>query len=99
MMKLKFNWYTELDKAIKIEPYFIMYKYLFDLAKNWETCACGQSCKALPKDILDRPVDKELLEYGNVFSFCIKNRQWKYALITLNRIEARTAKLLKEITP
>ena len=92
-----FNWYTELNKAIKIEPYFIMYKYLFDVAGNWETCACGELCKALPKDILNRPVDKELLEHGNIFSFCIKNRQWNHAKVVLEQIEKRTAQLLKEL--
>ena len=95
-MKLKFNWFTELDKAINTEPTDEKWKYLSDMAGSWVTCACGQLCKKLPRR-KGAPEDLDLYLNGSTFSKAILGRHWKYAKIVLERIEKRTIELLNEL--
>lgn len=96
MSEPEFNWYTELDKAINEEPTEEKYLYLFKRSGDWVTCACGELCKALPKDRNGQPEDLQLYKMGVDFTNCILAKHWHQALGTLNQIEARTAKLLNE---
>ena len=97
MMKLEFNWYTELNKAIKTEPSEEIYLDLEERAHHWVTCACGELCKTIPRNLDGKPEDSYLFHTGVYFSKCILNKNWPKALILLNNIEIRTAELLKEL--
>ena len=98
-METEFNWYTELDKAIKKEPSEETYMYLKICADDWVTCGCGQLCKALPRNLDGKPKDRKLSTFGIYFANCIYFKNWHKALKILNKIEARTSQLLKEIKP
>ena len=99
MMKLKFNWFTELDKAINTEPTDDKFFDLERRAFSWVTCACGQLCKKLPrrKGTRGAPEDPDLYANGTTFSQAILGKHWVYAKIVLERIEKRTIKLLNEL--
>ncbi|QMV49820.1 MAG: hypothetical protein [Cryophage ML09] len=96
MNKPKFNWYMELDKTIKAEPNHDKYEDLSKRANEWVTCACGQLCKALPRDMQGKPEDLKLFSMGLDFSHSIFAKHWYQALETLNKIESRTSQLLNE---
>ena len=96
-MKIKFNWYTELNKAIKSEPDEETYEDLKTRALSWVTCACGQLCKALPRNLKDKPLDRQLATFGIDFAACIYIKKWADSLAILDHIEARTTVLLQEI--
>ena len=96
-METEFNWFTELDNAIKTEPTAERYQYLFVMAGSWVTCACGELCKALPKGRNGQPEDPYLFANGAEFSDAVQNKDWFYAKIILERIEKKTIKLLKEL--
>ena len=96
MIEPEFNWFMELDKAIKAEPSFTRCKYLSDRAKSWVTCACGELCKKLPRR-RGSPEDPFLYNYGTEFNYAIKQRDWNYAKLVLEQIEKRTIELLKEL--
>ena len=95
-MKTEFNWYTELDKAIKSEPSRETYIELNRRAFDWVMGACAQLCKALPRDLNGRPEDRQLFFWDSAFADCILAKHWYQALDILNKIEARTSQLLKE---
>lgn len=97
-MQPEFNWYTELSKATKSEPSREKYVYLNERAFDWVTGACGQLCKALPRDLNGRPEDRQLLFWDSAFADCILTKKWLNALVFLDIIEARTAQLLRETT-
>ena len=97
-MNTEFNWYTELNKATKSEPSEETYLYLIKRAGSWVTCACGELCKALPRKPNGQPKDHKLFKAGCLFAVCIDDKNWRKALVVLNKIEARTSQLLKEIT-
>lgn len=97
-METNFNWYTELNKAIRNEPVYEQTRLLLILSANWVTCACGQLCKDIPKELgSNEPVDYQLSFYGNKFHQLIRDYQWAEALTVLDDIEQRTAELLQEI--
>lgn len=89
------NWLTFLKSAVKKEPGEKEWRRAIRLAGNWPTCACGQLCKALPREHGGYPVNYGLYQLGIDFSFKIDKRQWPSALSIFLKIEARTAKLLK----
>lgn len=98
-MSEEFNWYIELDKAIKSEPSEELYLSLRHRSSNWVTCACGQLCKYIPLRKAGGPLDLQLYHLGYQFAVDIKERYWTQALEILNLIEARTAQLLNELKP
>jgi len=97
-MENEFNWFTELDKAIKAEPTDEKWKYLSDMAFSWVTCACGELCKDLPKGRNGQPEDSYLYANGAEFSDAVDNKDWLYAKLILERIEKRTIELLNEVS-
>ena len=96
-IETEFNWYTELNKAIEAEPSDERCKDLKNRASSWVTCACGQLCKALPRDGGGMPDDMRLAKFGICFTDCIYNKNWPDARIVLDKIEARSTELLQEI--
>lgn len=67
------------------------------LSDDWVTCACGNQCKAIPRNRSGMPVDDELAELGLDFNHHIKTYNREAAKDTLRRIEARSAYLINEI--
>lgn len=92
--EVEFNWYTELENAIKEEPTEQKYAELKAMSRNWVTCACGQLCKALPRRACGGPQDQALFNYGTLFVIRILDREFGLALDTLNLIEKQTIYLL-----
>ena len=96
MIEPEFNWFMELDKAIKAEPSFTRCKYLSDMAGSWATCPCGELCKKLPRRRV-APEDSYLYANGAEFRYAVQNKDWFYAKIILERVEKRIIELLKEL--
>lgn len=63
-------------------------------AHEWPTCACGQLCKALPRDMRKAPHDGLLRSLGTRFYHRVLASDWVGALQVFNKIEARSAMLL-----
>ena len=96
MNEPEFNWYMELDKAIKKEPSEDTYLDLRNRSSSWVTCACGQLCNVLPRNLDSAPVDRQLSDLGLDFADWIYYKNWHKALKILNKIESRTSQLLNE---
>ncbi|QMV49831.1 MAG: hypothetical protein [Cryophage ML09] len=97
MSNTEFNWFTELDNAIKAEPTDDKFFDLERRASSWVTCACGELCKALPKGRNGQPENSYLYASGAEFTDAVHNKDWFYATIILERIEKKTIELLKEL--
>lgn len=97
----KFNWLTTLRRLAKRKTPITGREHgaLKRRSGAWPTCACGQLCRRLPRGILGigNPTDGELFWLGIGFNAQVKTRQWKEALATFLRIEARTTLLLKQM--
>ncbi len=84
-------------------------KAMAELAQAWVTCACGNQCDALPRDQDGAPTDPELEYLGGEFYINVRdmhhlhadhelaNLERQKALKTLNKIEARSGRLLKQM--
>lgn len=65
-------------------------------AGRWPTCACGQLGKLLLREWGDAaPQDRRLRQWGSDFALDVSSRNWREALYTFQRIEERTAQLLR----
>lgn len=84
------------------------HKSLENRANSWPTCACGQLCKVLPKikdlknnarllmvNDAESPADTKARNLGYKFTDHILCANYKAALKTMYKIEARTTELLK----
>jgi len=96
-METKFDWYKELESAISRKPTTKKRNLMIDKSFDWVTCACGQSCKDIPRDSEGVPNDTLLQALGCEFSEFIQENNYWNAIYTLNRIEIRTSYLLDEI--
>lgn len=107
--KKEFNWLTALNERLSLVRKGLVSKYPDDTdnalahrAGEWPTCACGELCKALPRHsgrgvfAKSTPVDATLARYGSDFYFCVRRRQWGWAIKLFLKIEARTTLLLKK---
>ncbi len=92
----QFNWLTFLKAAIKKEPSEAQWKMVWEKSKQWPTCACGQLCREVPRNVLGSPEDRTLHELGLNFGEDVYWRNWPVALETFNKIEKRTAELLNK---
>lgn len=92
-----FNWLAVLkDLAAGMPITQGEYERLVKKAGAWPTCACGQLCSLLPRSgPLGEPEDACLWSWGLTFYQSVKHRDWKYAMATFHKIEARTAELLE----
>lgn len=84
---------------------------LVNLADGWVTCACGNLCDALPRTLSGAPEDRKLAAFGEIFAEDLSwamdfsddgmiskaKDMLEEAKETLLLIEARAAKLLKEL--
>lgn len=69
---------------------------LSEWSAGWPTCACGNQCAILERDMNGQPLDMELRNSGLNFYAAIEEGNYKDALLILDRIEARAAVLVKE---
>lgn len=91
------NWISTLENLIEYpEVTEEEVRNLTSLAAAWPTCACGELCKALPRNqYTDAPEDFTLYRLGCHFSSLIRLQEWKAAVGVFHHIEARTFELLK----
>ena len=92
-----FDWNAFLDrkkKTIKKKDW----KIVEEIAQNWTTCACGNQCSIIPRELNGEPVDKKLTKLGGDSGFygAILDRDKKLAKKFLKKIEKRSAKLIKK---
>ena len=92
-----FDWIDTLQQ-LKTNPVITtsQYEILIRKAGNWPTCACGQLCKALPKEVFGEPEDQKLQTLGMKFYGQVERQEWCLALETFYKIECRSAELLKQ---
>lgn len=91
------NWITELEECIRDYPVTLDKACkLSAAASHWPTCACGQLCKNLPREVDGAPLDARLRRLGFLFMDAVESEIWKDALDVFHQIEARTAELLKQ---
>ncbi len=90
-----FDWRKALKRAIsrkqKKSP------SLEEKSKSWVTCACGNQCSVIPRGHRGAPRDGILNDLGVLFFQNIEGGKFKEALVTLDRIEERSIKLIKVI--
>ena len=65
------------------------------LSWEWVTCACGNLCDKIPRDISGAPLDAELKSLGVEFHENIRSGYWNGAKDCLYLIEKRSAGLIK----
>ena len=99
MKNLKFDpknwdWYVFLNSSKEIKGKFK--EDAIELASGWATCACGQVCDVLPRELCGSPIDSIASMLGLNFFYQIQQRRWIVAKKTLDKIEARTTYLLKQ---
>lgn len=92
---LKFNWIHKL-KELVINPDITDSEHedLASLAEDWPTCACGELCKKLPKNLSGIPLDSTLWKLGSLFCSWIALKKWDKAIEVFYEIESRTSYLL-----
>jgi hypothetical protein len=96
------NWPATIKRLMTLNPRGRAYKKLYeeasDAADDWVTCACGALCDAIPREPKSNgPEDQLLNMLGIRFALQIDAEEYDLALKTLDEIEARSTKLLKEI--
>lgn len=95
-----FDWRTTLDKAINRDLGDGLnedeHEALIELAQGWVTCACGNQCAIIPRDINGQPRDENLIRLGARFFYAIEDGEWEYAKEVLEQIEARSDILIKQ---
>lgn len=91
-----FDWFEtlqHLNSGEKISDYDNC--TLMVLAREWPTCACGQLCKALPRqELTNAPLDNVLRQLGTEFYIAVCHGRWVTAINIFQEIEKRTAELL-----
>ncbi len=78
-------------------------------AKSWVTCACGNQCAVIPRDVMGAPLDDKLGDLGCKFADAIsdiltakRNKKSRQKAVlaakkTLKQIERRSDELITEI--
>jgi hypothetical protein len=89
-----FDWNIFLNKKNITSAQFIDAK---NKSSKWVTCACGNQCASIPRDLYGEPKDQLLRGYGNDFGYAILTRNVPHAKILLNKIEKRSQQILNEI--
>jgi hypothetical protein len=91
----KFDWKVELEKRLakNLKPIPTLSKK----SKSWVTCACGNQCAAIPRKDDGSPWDEELQELGTSFFYKVGDGNWQEALNILEKIENRSAILIRKI--
>jgi hypothetical protein len=69
----------------------------YEDASNWVTCACGNQCDTIPRDIFTgEPKDDYLCDLGALFAGAIASKNITSARKTLAKIEKRSAELIQQ---
>lgn len=97
--KKPFDWNKFLNKKKITEA---EWRKATSLAREWPTCACGNQCAIIPRHnigfiSIGEPTDEKLSKLGREEGFygAIKNRNIKAAKSFLQKIEKRSAILIK----
>lgn len=90
--KKPIDWNAILDDAIKGKK--VDENMMHARAGEWTTCACGNLCDVLERDLDGEPMDKELSRLGMDFYNNIEDKEYKKAKKTLALIEKHSAKLI-----
>jgi hypothetical protein len=86
-----FDWYAFLAKPTHHQDEWHL---ATNLAGEWVTCACGNQCSAIPRELCGAPQDEQLYELGCAFARQILAEDVAAARLTLDFIERRSALLL-----
>lgn len=93
--KEPFNWnkaIAAMIKGNKDDKYNA--KDLYDRSGDWVTCACGNLCDIIPRDVDGTPYDGRLEDLGFIFHQDVAIEDWHKAKLTLSQIEKRSAVLI-----
>lgn len=93
----EFDWYKALRKATKGQLDHFEINDLKKLASNWITCACGNLCAAIPRNIQGEPIDDDLQILGSAFYNKVNAELWDDAIEVLHEIEARSIQIMSEM--
>lgn len=66
-------------------------------ASSWVTCAVGNLCSVIPRDMFGAPCDNYLRFLGQQFSGAIHEDKFEEAGHILEKIEKRSGEILKEM--
>ena len=69
-----------------------------NLAGEWVTCACGNLCDIIPRDMIGCPYDSELELLGLDFHHSIAMANFIKAKETLAKIEKRSEEIIFQLT-
>lgn len=90
-----FDWRAFLAKAASGEVITTReFEHARSRSGGWVTCAVGNQCARLPRNSRGEPEDSALYALGMAFCEYIGARDWPLAILTLDRIEERAARLL-----
>jgi hypothetical protein len=85
------SWHQRIDDAEKRGGFTEADK---QMAKSWQTCACGRQDKRIPRCYGGDPADGELDRLGNTFNSSVRNDHFRKARKALYAIEKRAAEIL-----
>lgn len=86
-----FDWHAFLAKPTHHDDEWHL---ATNLAGEWVTCACGNQCSAIPRELCGAPQDEQLYELGCAFARQIMGKDVPAARLTLDFIERRSALVL-----
>lgn len=90
-----FNWFKALTADKISDKKWEQYE---SLAGDWVTCACGNQCDIIPRNIEGTPSDNILRKLGGVDGFygAVSEKDKESALHFLEAIEHRSRYLIKK---
>lgn len=89
-----FDWNKFLNKENITDE---EWEHAAGLSSDWITCACGNLCDIIPRNVAGCPEDDILYTLGIDFDNSIDFKQITRAKKTLHKIEERSAFLIKEL--
>lgn len=98
--KKPFDWNEFLEKAISKSISEEEYNKACKLSGSWVTCAVGNQCAIIPRDLrspMPAPIDDQLGFLGGIFHCCIVDREYLEARHILGKIEIRSAQIISQI--
>jgi hypothetical protein len=94
-----FDWNGAIESALKndIELDGTAHDKLVLKAESWVTCACGNQCAIIPRELDGTPYDDTLRRLGIDFMYLITAGHWNSAKLKLEQIEFRSAEIIRQI--
>lgn len=68
-----------------------------ELAASWVFCACGEQDPLIPRTLTGSPIDPTLKRLGRLFMGYVASDSIDSATATLNVIDSRAEKILKDM--